>query len=104
MQTIKGPELFLAQFAQDTVPHSSLMAMAEWAAGYGYKAGQIPGWDRRLFDLDKAFESETWCDEVKGGLADKGIVISELSTHFQGQMVAVHPACDLMFDGQVAPE
>ena len=103
MQTIKGPGLFLAQFAQDTAPHNNLMSMAEWAAGYGYKAVQIPTWDRRLFDLDLAFTSETWCDEMKGGLADKGIVISELSTHFQGQMVSVHPAYDLMFDGQVAP-
>ncbi len=103
MQTIKGPGLFLAQFAQDTAPHNSLMAMAQWAAGYGYKAVQIPSWDRRLFDLDLASTSETYCDEVQGGLADHGIVISELSTHFQGQMVSVHPAYDLMFDGQVAP-
>lgn len=104
MQTIKGPGLFLAQFAQDTPPQNSLMSMAEWAAGYGYKAVQISTWDRRLFNLDLAFDSATYCDEVKGGLADKGIVISELSTHFQGQMVSVHPAYDLMFDGQVAPE
>ena len=104
MRTIKGPGLFLAQFAHDTAPHNSLMSMAEWAAGYGYKAVQIPTWDRRLFDLDRAYDSATYCDEIKGGLADRGIVISELSTHFQGQMVSVHPAYDLMFDGQVAPD
>lgn len=104
MRTIKGPGLFLAQFAHDTAPHNSLMSMAEWAAGYGYKAVQIPTWDRLLFDLDRAYDSATYCDEIKGGLADRGIVISELSTHFQGQMVSVHPAYDLMFDGQVAPD
>lgn len=104
MRTIKGPGLFLAQFARDTAPHNSLPAIARWAAGYGYKAIQIPTWDKRFFDLDLAASSAAYCDEIKGMLADLGIVISELSTHFQGQMVSVHSAYDLMFDGQVAPE
>ncbi len=104
MQTIRGPGLFLAQFAQDTAPHNTLEGIAAWAKGYGYKAIQIPTWDRRFFDLDRAYDSVTYCDEVKGRLADIGIAVSELSTHFQGQMVSVHPAYDLMFDGQVAPD
>jgi len=103
MRTIKGPGLFLAQFARDTAPHNSLSSIARWAAGYGYKAIQIPTWDRRFFDLDTAATSTTYCDEIKGMLADAGVVVSELSTHFQGQMVSVHPAYDLMFDGQVTP-
>ena len=103
MRTIKGPGLFLAQFAQDSAPHDTLDNIARWAKNYHYKGIQIPTWDRRLFDLDKAYESATYCDEVKGRLADIGIAITELSTHFQGQMVSVHPAYDLMFDGQ-APE
>lgn len=104
MKTLKGPGLFLAQFAQDTPPHNSLDGIARWAQGYGYKGIQIPTWDRRFFDLDRAASSNTYCDEIKGVLADAGIRITELSTHFQGQMVSVHPAYDLLFDGQVAPE
>lgn len=100
MRTIKGPGLFLAQFVRDTAPHNSLESIARWAKGYGYKSIQIPSWDRRLFDLDKAADSETYCDEIKGKMADIGITISEFSTHFQGQMVSVHPAYDMMFDGQ----
>jgi sugar phosphate isomerase/epimerase len=103
MKTIKGPGLFLAQFAQDAAPHNTLENIARWAKAYNYKGIQIPTWDKRLFDLDKAAESVVYCDEIKGKLADIGIAITELSTHFQGQMVSVHPAYDLMFDGQ-APE
>ena len=87
MRTIEGPSLFLAQFAQDTPPHNSLTGIATWAKNYGYRGIQIPTWDHRLFDLDLAFDSTTYCDEVRGQLADIGIAISELSTHFQGQMV-----------------
>ena len=100
MRTIKGPGLFLAQFARDTPPHNSLAGIARWAKDFGYKAVQIPTWDDRFFDLDKAYESQTYCDEIKGTLADIGVAISELSTHFQGQMVSVHPAYDPLFDGQ----
>ena len=103
MRTIKGPGLFLAQFATDESPHNTLPAIARWAHDFGYKAVQIPTWDARFFDLDKAYESEAYCDEIKGSLADIGVAISELSTHFQGQMVSVHPAYDLMFDGQCPP-
>ena len=103
MRTIKGPGLLLAQFARDTPPHNTLDGIARWAKNYGYKAIQIPSWDARFFNLDLAYESETYCDEVKGELADIGIAISEFSTHFQGQMVSVHPAYDAMFDGQCPP-
>ena len=72
-------------------------------AGLGYKGIQIPSWDGRLFDLEKAATSQTYCDEIKGMLADKGLEITELSTHLQGQLVAVHPAFDAQFDG-FAPE
>jgi sugar phosphate isomerase/epimerase len=104
MKTLKGPGLFLAQFSQDTPPHNSLPTIARWARDNGYKGIQIPTWDRRFFDLDLAASSNSYCDEIKGMLADVGIAITELSTHFQGQMVSVHPAYDLLFDGQVAPE
>ena len=82
---MKGPAIFLAQFASDEAPFNSLKSIAEWAAGLGYKGVQIPTWDRRLFDLKLAAESDAYCDEVKGTLAHAGIEISELSTHSQGQ-------------------
>jgi len=62
-----------------------------------------PTWDARLFDLDKAANSKTYCDEWKGLAADNGITVTELSTRLQGQLVAVHPAYDLAFDGFAAP-
>ncbi len=103
MKTIKGPAIFLAQFAGDAAPFNSLGAIARWAAGLGYAGVQIPTWDRRLFDLERAAESDAYCDEVRGTLRDAGVQITELSTHLQGQLVAVHPAYDAAFDG-FAPE
>ncbi|WFU18394.1 sugar phosphate isomerase/epimerase [Bradyrhizobium sp. CB3481] len=103
MKTIKGPAIFLAQFVGDSAPFNSLRAMAGWAGELGYKGVQIPTWDDRLFDLERAAASKTYCDEVRGTLAEFGLVPSELSTHLQGQLVAVHPAYDIGFDG-FAPE
>lgn len=104
MKTIKGPAIFLAQFAGDAAPFNSLPAIADWVAGLGYKGIQIPSWDGRLFDLKTAAESQTYCDDMKGMLADKGLEITELSTHLQGQLVAVHPAYDAQFDSFAPPE
>ena len=95
---IKGPALFLAQFAGDDAPYNSLADITKWAAGLGYKGVQIPTFDGRLFDLEKAATSDTYCDEVKGICADAGVEITELSTHLQGQLVAVNPAYDEAFD------
>jgi sugar phosphate isomerase/epimerase len=103
MKTMKGPAIFLAQFAGDVAPFNSLDAIAGWAASLGYKAVQIPTWDARLFDLEQASQSRTYCDDVKGRLARHGLEISELSTHLQGQLVAVHPAYDAAFDAFAAP-
>ena len=103
MRTIKGPGIFLAQFADDVAPFNSLKSIASWAAKLGYKGVQIPCWDARLFDLQRAAESKTYCDEIRGTLAGHGLAVTELSTHLQGQLVAVHPAYDLAFDG-FAPE
>lgn len=101
--TLKGPALFLAQFAGDAAPFSSLDAICGWAADLGYKGVQIPTWDARLFDLARAADSKTYCDEVAGTAARHGLAITELSTHLQGQIVAVNPAFDEAFDG-FAPE
>jgi sugar phosphate isomerase/epimerase len=96
---IQGPAIFLAQFAGGKEPFSSLCSLAKWASGLGYNGVQIPTWESRLFDLGSAAESKTYCDEIKGTLAEQGIAITELSTHLQGQLVAVHPAYDRTFDG-----
>jgi sugar phosphate isomerase/epimerase len=101
--TLKGPAIFLAQFAGDEAPFNTLESITRWAAGLGYKGVQIPTFDRRLFDLDRAAESKDYCDEVKGICAAAGVEITELSTHLQGQLVAVHPAYDAQFDA-FAPE
>lgn len=98
MKTIKGPGIFLAQFVGDAAPFNSLEHTAKWAAGLGFKAVQIPSWDKRLFDLSLAAQSQTYCDEIVGVLADHGLTISELSSHLQGQQVAVHPAYRGLFD------
>jgi sugar phosphate isomerase/epimerase len=103
MKTMKGPAIFLAQFAGDAAPFNSLKAIAGWAADLGYKGVQIPTWDARLFDLAKAAESKTYCDEVAGTCREAGVEITELSTHLQGQLVAVHPAYDEGFDAFAAP-
>jgi sugar phosphate isomerase/epimerase len=103
MKTLKGPGIFLAQFADDKAPFNTIDGICEWAAGLGYKAVQIPTWDKRLIDLEKLAGSKTYADEYRGRIESFGLSISELSTHLQGQLVAVHPAYDDMFDG-FAPE
>lgn len=104
MKTMKGPAIFLAQFAGDAAPFNSLKGMAGWAAGLGYKGIQIPTWDGRLFDLKKAASSKTYCDEVKGIAGEHGVAITELSTHLQGHLVAVNPIYDSLVDGFAAKE
>jgi len=98
MKTIKGPAIFLAQFMGDKAPFNSLESICKWAASLGYIGVQIPTWDSRLIDLEKAAESKTYCDDLKGRVEACGVQITELSTHLQGQLVAVNPAYDLMFD------
>lgn len=98
MKTIKGPAVFLAQFMGDTPPFNTLEGICQWAADLGYKAVQIPTWESRLIDLKAASESKMYCDDLKGRIQHFGLEISELSTHLQGQLVAVHPAYDSLFD------
>lgn len=100
---MKGPAIFLAQFAGDEAPYNSLDAITKWAAGHGYKGVQIPTWDARLIDLAKAAESQDYVDEIKGVCAANGVEVTELSTHLQGQLVAAHPAYDRLFDGFAPP-
>ncbi len=104
MKSIKGPAIFLAQFGGDATPFNSLDAICEWAASLGYKGVQIPSWDARLFDIKAASESRAYCDDIRAVADRHGIAVTELSTHLQGQLVAVHPAYDEAFDGFAAPD
>lgn len=103
MKTIKGPGLFLAQFAGAEPPFDSFGAITAWAADCGYLGVQVPSGAAQLMDLDRAAASRGYCDELAGQARDHGVQITELSAHVQGQLVAVHPAYDAMFDG-FAPE
>lgn len=100
---MKGPAVFLAQFIQDKAPFNSFDGLCAWAAGHGYKGVQLPTNDLRVMDLDKAAKSKTYCDELTGIAKTHGLMISELSTHLQGQLVAVHPAYDTLFDAFAPP-
>eukprot|EP00456_Euglypha_rotunda_P048640 TRINITY_DN3898_c0_g1_i3.p1 TRINITY_DN3898_c0_g1~~TRINITY_DN3898_c0_g1_i3.p1 ORF type:complete len:355 (-),score=65.05 TRINITY_DN3898_c0_g1_i3:304-1368(-) len=102
MKTIKGPAIFLAQFTGDAAPFDTLDNLAAWASGFGYRGLQLPC-DPRLIDLETAAHSQDYCDDILGRLAARDIEITELSTHLQGQLVAVHPAYDSLFDGFAAP-
>jgi len=99
MQTIKGPSIHLAQFSDNVFPFNNLASIAAWVADNGFKAVQLPAWDKRLFDVNLAAESQNYCDEIKGILDQNGLQISELSTHIFGQLMAVHPAYDALCDG-----
>lgn len=98
MRTIKGPGLFLAQFAGDAAPYDSWDGITKWAASLGYVGVQVPSNDARLFDLDLAVTSQDWRDEFLGIAAQNGVAVTELSSHIQGQLVAVNPVYDEAFD------
>jgi sugar phosphate isomerase/epimerase len=99
MKTLKGPAIFLAQFMGDQPPFDNLKTICKWVSSLGYIGVQLPAWDRRCIDVEKAAESKDYCDEVRGVVESCGLQITELSTHLQGQLVAVHPAFSDMFDG-----
>jgi sugar phosphate isomerase/epimerase len=99
MKTLKGPAIYLAQFMGDQPPFDNLKTICKWVASLGYIGVQLPAWDSRVIDLKKAAESKDYCDELKGTIESCGLQITELATHLQGQLVAVHPAFTELFDG-----
>lgn len=103
MAQMKGPAIFLAQFVGEEAPFDNLANIARWAGDLGYKGVQVPTWESSLIDLSLAAQSQGYCDELRGICAEGGVEITELSTHLQGQLVAVHPAYNELFDG-FAPE
>ncbi len=98
MKSLKGPAIFLAQFMGDKPPFNSIEKICKWAASLGYIGVQIPTNDPRCIDLKKVAESKDYADEYRGKIESCGVKISELSTHIQGQLVAVHPADNIIFD------
>ena len=99
MKTIKGPAIYLVQFLRDDEPFNNVENITKWVSSLGYKGIQVPTWDSRVFDLDKAAESKVYCDEYKDKLYETGIELVELSGHIQGQILAIHPAYLEMFEG-----
>lgn len=98
MKTIKGPGIFLTQFLGNEYPFNGLDSLADYMAGLGYKGVQLPIWDSRIIDIQLAAESQTYADELRGSLQDKGLAITELASHTIGQLVASHPVYDELFD------
>ena len=101
MAQIKGPAIFLAQFMGAKPPFDTLENITAWARSLGYLGVQIPSWDLRCIDIEKAASSKTYCDDLKARC--NGLAITELASHLQGQLMAVHPAYDLPLDGFAAP-
>ena len=98
MPKIKGPAIFLAQFMRDEPPYNNMENIGKWVAGLGYKGVQIPAWDQRVIDLDQAATSKTYCDDFKGKLQEMGLEPTELAGYLAGQVLAVHPAYEIMFE------
>jgi sugar phosphate isomerase/epimerase len=99
MSKMRGPAVFLAQFLRDEPPFDNLANIGKWFAGLGYKGVQIPAWDRRVFDLDRAAESKTYCDDYRATLQGLGLAATEIAPYLQGQVLAVHPAYEELFSG-----
>ena len=99
MKTIKGPALFLAQFYGDKEPYNSIDNICQWASDLGYKGVQIPTWDSKYFNLEKVATDKVFAQEYKAKINSYGLEITELSSHLQGQLIAVNPAYNQLFDG-----
>jgi len=104
MRTIKGPGLFIGQFADEKPPFNTLPSIANWAKGLGFAGLQLPTWDARFIDIKKAAESSAYTDEIKGIMSDAGLVVTDMASHIYGQLVAVHPAYDTWMDGLCPPD
>src|SRR6188768_1429793 len=99
MKNIKGSGIVFSEVIGYKTPFNDMKTICQWAKSLGFVGVQIPTWDPRCIDLQKAAESNTYADELIGLVNEAGLEITELSTHLQGQLVAVHPAYDDLFDG-----
>ncbi|MCB2031227.1 MAG: sugar phosphate isomerase/epimerase, partial [Rhodoferax sp.] len=101
---MQGPGIFLIQFLGPEAPFNTLDGLATWCADLGFKGVQVPTFRKDIFDLALAAQSKSYCDDIKGMLADKGLQITELSTHRQGHICAFNPAFDHMLRNFGPPE
>lgn len=99
MSKIRGPAIFLAQFLRNEAPYDNLQNIGKWVAGLGYKGVQIPAWDARVIDLDKAASSKAYCDDYRATLQAMGLEPTEVAGYLQGQVLAIHPAYETLFAG-----
>jgi sugar phosphate isomerase/epimerase len=97
MAKIKGPAIFIVQFMRDEEPFNNIKGITKWASDLGYVGVQIPTWEPRAIDLDRAAESKTYCDEYKGTIRENGVDICELGSYIEGQMLAIPPGFDVLF-------
>lgn len=96
--SIQGPALFLAQFIRAEKPFDTLEGLCRWAAGLGYKGVQLPAWESpRLIELERAAESQSYCDDWNAALAGWGLKLTELNAALAGQVMAIHPAYEVAF-------
>jgi sugar phosphate isomerase/epimerase len=96
---MRGPAIFLAQFMRDEEPYNNIDNIGRWVADLGYSGIQIPGWDPRVIDIDRAAESKTYCDEYRGKLREIGLEPTEVAGYLAGQVLAMHPAYEILFEG-----
>jgi sugar phosphate isomerase/epimerase len=101
---MKGPAIYLIQFLGNEPPFNGLESSCKYMADLGYKGIQLPVEDSRILDIDKLAESQSYADEIKGIVNSTGMEITELACHLTGQLVAVHPAYDVLFDGFAADQ
>lgn len=94
---MKGPGIFLAQFLRDQVPYNDMASISKWVASLGYKGVQVPTWDARVFDLSMAAGSKDYCEQYLGILQANGLELIELAAYLQGQVMAIHPAYEMLF-------
>jgi sugar phosphate isomerase/epimerase len=99
MGKMRGPAIFLAQFMRDEEPYNNIDNIGRWVADLGYSGIQIPGWDPRVIDIDRAAESKTYCDEYRGKLREIGLEPTEVAGYLAGQVLAMHPAYEILFEG-----
>ena len=94
MKSTKGPAIFLAQFVGDDPPFNTFELDLRLGGEPRLQGVQIPAWDGRFIDLEKAANSAGYCQELTGTAGKHGVAITELATHLQGQLVAVNPVYD----------
>jgi len=104
MRTVRGSGVLLSQYAGDEPPFDTLPTISRWAHQCGFAAVQLPAHGGRFIDITKAAKSSSYCEEVKGQAAEAGLVLSDMVSHIQGQLCAVHPAYDALMDRLAPPQ